>query len=460
MLVANVSTIPKTSRRTSTPTACRRGRCDGASSIKVRTPAIASGTPRHAPSSERSHASISSSRATLPRLAPSAARTACSRVRETDRPSVRQATLPQAMSRTHATPPNTASSTGRVVPTMSFASGTAVVRQPGVRVRPPLLVQTREAIQLGVRLRDRDAGGKTGDRVQKPGASARTRRIEAQRNPEIRRLAVRQRSLPPADVLEPGGHHADDDERAARQVHGPPDDRRIRIKPRAPDPLAQDDAIDAGCSSSRENVRPSATRAPSNSKYPAVTNRPSRFSGPADPRNSWPSRKNPATPAKSCGCSRKARSPPAEAAARRARVLREHANQPLGVRVWQWLQQHAADDAVDRGGAADGEPEGQGDDSREGRLLHEPARGPRVLAPDLRYPFTRIMTRVEAMSIGRHGAGSSYFRDTSRFPVSTRRGRRCCAALITMCYTACCDETYERPRRQGPTTVASSVRAS
>ena len=57
------------------------------------------------------------SRASRAPVAPRAARIACSRVRAIDRPSVRQATLPQAMSRTQPTAPKTAKSTGRAEPT-------------------------------------------------------------------------------------------------------------------------------------------------------------------------------------------------------------------------------------------------------------------------------------------------------------------------------------------------------
>ena len=144
-----------------------------------------------------------------------------------------------------------------------------------------------------------------------------------------------------------------------------------------------------GRSSSSVNVLPSAARVPSSSKYPAVTNRPSRFSGPADPRNSWPSRIESGDAREGLGLLAKR----VEVSRRQrhideSRMLREDAHERVRVGVGQRFQQHAADDAVDGGVASDGQAERQDDDGRERRVLRETPRRPPVLAPDLA-PTTR-----------------------------------------------------------------------
>ena len=198
----------------------------GASSTSACTPAMASGTPRQAPSSASTQDSIRIARASRPRLAPNAARSACSRVRAMDWPSVRQATLAQAMRSTQPTAAKTASSMGRAGPTISVTSGTAVGAPAAVRVRKALLVEPRQAIQFGVRLFEVDPLVEPGDGVEQARRPIEVRRIEAQRNPEVGGFSVRQRLLPSTDVLQTRRQDLDDDKRTAREVDGVADDSR------------------------------------------------------------------------------------------------------------------------------------------------------------------------------------------------------------------------------------------
>ncbi len=252
---------------------------------------MARGTPSAAPRSASTHDSTRISRATRPRLAPSAARRACSRVRAMDRPSVRQATLAQAMSRTQPTAPKTASSMGRAGPTMSVTSGTAAARQSvwesGKRcslsrasrsssalacsretpASSRATVLSRRAVRLrfaGLRLRgiQKSAVSPCGsDRCRPPTCSSPGAMMPITTNGRRDRLM----ELPTIDGFAPS---------RVRQI------RSLRMT-RSEVP---------GRSSFWLNVRPRAARAPRSSKKPALTNSPSRFSGPADPRNSWPSR--------------------------------------------------------------------------------------------------------------------------------------------------------------------------
>ena len=67
----------------------------------------------------------------------------------------------------------------------------------------------------------------------------------------------------------------------------------------------------------------------------------------------------------------------------------EQAHQPIGFVEGQRLQQHAVDDAEDRGRGADAKREGEDGRGREARLLPEHARGVAQVLPEVGDPLPR-----------------------------------------------------------------------
>ena len=258
-----------------------------------------------------------------------------------------------------------------------------------VRVRPSLLLESCQAIELRVCLLDGRARCQAAHGVEKPCAPWQIRGVERDGNPEIDGLAVRKRALTSTDMLQARRDDADHLEWPSRQVDGASDDRRIGAEPRAPDAIAQDHAIDAARPFVLFSKRP-AERSPRAEELEVSSRHEQAFEILRACRSpelvafaieSGDARKGLGLLAKRVEVSRRQRH------IDESRMLREDAHERVRVGVGQRFQQHAADDAVDGGVASDGQAERQDDNGRERRVLREAPRRPPVLAPDLRQPL-------------------------------------------------------------------------
>ena len=132
MPAATVIPAANSVTRQSSDSAIPSGSVPGGSNAGAeRSTAAPSASPAVPPTAASSRLSVSSCRKSCRRLAPSAARTASSRVRPTPRASSRFATFAHAMSSTNpTTPANTSDVVLRSLPTSALCKGSIVTPQP------------------------------------------------------------------------------------------------------------------------------------------------------------------------------------------------------------------------------------------------------------------------------------------------------------------------------------------
>ncbi len=160
--------------------------------------------PAAAPSAVSTQLSVISCRSSRPRPAPTAVRTAISRRRASDRAISRLATLAQAMSRTNATAAISVSSAGRSAPNSSTSSGLTSTPRFSLVLRVGAFELPRDAVQLGLRARERHARLEPRQRPEPAIAAAGhrlRRRVDGERHPQLGDVG---------EALEPGRHDADD----------------------------------------------------------------------------------------------------------------------------------------------------------------------------------------------------------------------------------------------------------
>ncbi len=251
--------------------------------------------------------------------------------------------------------------------------GTGSRAPASVRVRELLLVESGQAIQFSVRLLDGHTASEAGDGVEPPEVPIEVGRVEAEWNPEVCSLPVWKGSLSSTDVLEARRHDADDDKRPAREVDRASDNGGIGAEPRAPDPIAQDDAVGSArtlvvareCAAERSTRAQQLDEAGGDEQALEILR-----SGRA------PELMALAVEGRGTGEGSLVLAKGVEVHRRQRHVaepwmLCEDAHQPVGIGVGQRLEEDTAHHAVDRRVAADGEREREGDDSREGRVLRE-----------------------------------------------------------------------------------------